>query len=239
MSTATPVRTAPAPARRHGRTGAALAPPTIAYTVLTIAGLVVPRVVAGEGPWQSDAALLDFFGHHDGAARASAFFTFGAAIPLAVITAIVTTRLRRMGPEVPGRVIAQLGGVLAAAMLAVSGLTTFAITRPDVARSPGTVRGLYSIVFATGGPGFVVFTGLLLLGVSIVSLFLRLLPRWLAWAGIVIAAGCEVASVAVGFDALDALLPIGRFGSLAWLIALAVHLPSSRQELHARDGAAQ
>jgi hypothetical protein len=203
----------------------------VAYAVLTIAGLVLPRTIAGEGPWQSDAALLDFFGQHDGAARASAFFTFGAAIPLVVITAIVTTRLRRLGPEVPGRVIAQLGGALAAAMLAVSGLTTFALTRPDVARSPAAVRALYGIVFATGGPGFVVFAGLLLLGVSIVSLFLRLIPRWLTWAGIAIAVACEVASLAVAFDALNVLLPVGRFGSLAWLIVLAACLPASRAEL--------
>lgn len=228
--------TAPTPTRTVHRSGAPLWPPTISYAVLTICGLAVPTAMAGKGPWQSDTALLDFFAHHGAAAHASAFFTFGAAIPLAIVTAVTTTRLRMLGLDVPGRIIAQLGGALASAMLAVAGLTTLALTQPHVAESPAAVRAVYGITFATGGPGFVAFVGLLLLGLSISSLFGRVLPRWLAWAGVVIAVACELSAFSVAFSDLEFLLPIGRFGSLAWLVVTGFLLPSSRRELRERRG---
>jgi hypothetical protein len=218
------------------RSGAPLWPPTISYAVLTLASVIVPAAMAGKGPWQSDSALLDFFAHHGAAAHASAFFTFGAAVPLAVITAVTTTRLRLLGLDVPGRIIAQLGGVLASSMLALAGLTTLALTQPHVAQSPAAVRAVYGITFATGGPGFVVFIGLLLMGLSVASLSGRVLPRPLAWVGVGLAVICELAASSVAFSDLTFLLPIGRFGSLAWLLAIGFVLPSSRRELRARRG---
>jgi len=211
-------------------------PPTISYAVLTILGVIVPAAAAGSSPWTSDHALLDFFQHHTGAAHASAFFTFGSAVPFAIITAVATTRLRTLGLDVPGRMIAQIGGVLAASMLAISGLATLALTQDHVSDSAPAVRALYGLTFATGGPGFVVFTALLLLGVSITSLFGNVLPRWLAWAGIAIGVVCAACALAVAFDALDFLLPIGRFGSLIWLVVIGFLLPSSRRELRERRG---
>jgi hypothetical protein len=228
--------TASTAARSIHRSGAPLWPPTISYAVLTICGLAVPFAMAGKGPWQSDSALLDFFAHHGAAAHASAFFTFGAAIPLAVITAVTTTRLRMLGLDVPGRIIAQIGGVLAAAMLAIAGLTTLALTQSHVVDSPAAVRAVYGITFAAGGPGFVAFVGLLLLGLSISSLSGRVLPGWLAWAGVAIGVACEASVFSVAFSDLEFLLPIGRFGSLAWLVVTGFLLPSSRRELRARRG---
>ncbi|MGH8961223.1 MAG: DUF4386 domain-containing protein [Jatrophihabitantaceae bacterium] len=223
-------------ARSVHRSGAPLWPPTISYAVLTLCGATLPSAMAGKGPWQSDSALLDFFANHGAAAHASAFFTFGAAVPLAVVTAVSTTRLRLLGLDVPGRIIAQLGGVLAAAMLAISGLTTLALTQPHVAESPAAVRAVYGITFAMGGPGFVVFVGLLLLGLSISSLFGNVLPRWLAWVGVAVAIACEASAFSVAFSDLQFLLPIGRFGSLAWLVVTGFLLPSSRRELRQRRG---
>jgi hypothetical protein len=231
----TPTASARRPSGRSvHRSGAPLLPPTISYAVLTILGLVVPTVMAGSGPWTSDHALLDFFQQHAGAAHASAFFTFGSAVPFAVITAVATTRLRTLGLDVPGRIIAQLGGALAASMLAISGLATLALTQDHVSDSAPAVRALYGLTFATGGPGFVVFTGLLLLGISIASLSGNALPRWLAWTGVAIGVVCAAGALAVAFDALDLLLPIGRFGSLVWLVAIGFLLPSSRRELRER-----
>lgn len=177
--------------------------------------------------------------HHGGAAHASAFFTVAAAVPLAVLTAVATTRLRTLGLDVPGRIIAQLGGTLAAAMLAVSGLCTLALTQPHVADSPGAVRALYGLTFATGGLGYVVFSGLLLAGISVAGLIGRVLPRPLAWAGSALAVVCELASLCVAFSDLDFLLPIGRFGGLIWLLALGFLLPATRRELRERRGDAR
>ncbi len=218
------------------RTGAPLLPPVIAYAALTIAALVVPAAMSGEPPWTSDAHLLGFFRDHAAAAHASAFFTFGAALPFAVATAVATSRLRTLGLDVPGRMIALIGGAIASALLSLSGLATFALTQPHVADSPPVVRGLYGLSFAAGGPGFVAFSGLFLAGVSIAALVGGVLPRWLGWAGLTIAVVCEVASLSVAFTDLEVLLPVGRFGGLLWLVAIGALLPSTRRELRERRG---
>jgi hypothetical protein len=72
------------PRQRMHSGGAPLLPPTVAYAVLTVLGVVVPPLVAGVRPWSSDAALLTFFRDHAGAAHVSAYFTLGAAVPFAV-----------------------------------------------------------------------------------------------------------------------------------------------------------
>lgn len=221
---------------RTERTGPPLLAPVISYAVLTICAVVVPPLIAGVQPWTSDAALLDFFQHHPGAAHASAFFTIGAAIPFAVATAVATTRLRTLGLDVPGRIIAQIGGTVAAAMLTVAGVCTLAATQGRVAESAVAVRTLDGLTFAAGGPGFVVFAGLLAAGVSAAGLLGRVLPRWLGWFGIAVAAVSELACLAAAFDGADFLLPIGRFGGLIWLVAVGVALPATRRELRARRG---
>lgn len=232
-------RAASARGRHWGRTGAPLLPPVIAYVVLTVLGVAVPSAIAGVSPWKSDADLLDFFQHHNGAAHASAYFTLAAAIPLAVFVAVSTTRLRTLGLDVPGRIIAQVGGTLAAAMLAFAGVATLAATQSHVAESDAAVRVLYGLTFAAGGPAFVVFSGLLVAGISVSGLIGRVMPRVVGWTGIVIAVVCEVASLAAGWDGMDVLLPVGRFGSLAWMVAIGICLPATRRQLRDRNGTAR
>src|SRR4051794_23071352 len=94
---------------RMHRAGAPLLPPALIYAVLTVLAVTVPPLVAGVRPWTSDGALLDFFRNHAGAAHTSAFLTLSAAAPLSVFTAVATSRVRTLGFDVPGRIIAQIG----------------------------------------------------------------------------------------------------------------------------------
>jgi hypothetical protein len=221
---------------RHVRAGAPLLPPVLAYVALTLCAVAVPPLIAGVKPWTSDHALLEFFQHHNGAAHASAFFTLASAVPVEIATAVSTTRLRTLGIDVPGRIIAQVGGTIAATLLAVAGLGTLALTQDGVADSAPVVRAFNGLTFAAGGPGFVMFEGLLVAGISVAGLLGRVLPRWLAWGGIAIAVVSELASLSAAFDGADFLLPIGRFGALVWLVAIALLLPSTRRELRERRG---
>jgi len=164
------------------------------------------------------------------AQHAAAFFTFGSSIPLAVATAVATSRLRTLGLDVPGRMIALIGGAVASALLALSGLTTFALTEPHVADSAAAVRALYGLSFAAGGAGFVAFNGLLVAGVCVAGLLGGVLPRWAGWGGLLVAVVSEVASACVAFTDLDLLLPVGRFGGLLWLVSVALLLPATRKE---------
>jgi hypothetical protein len=212
--------------RRPGT--APLLPPAVAYAVLAVAGAVLPSALAGVTPYGSDAGLLDFYAHHLGEARLSAFLVLASAVPFAVFTAIAAHRIRVLGLDVPGRFIALAGGVAAAVLLALAGLATLALTRPHVAESPAVVRALSGLAFTAGGPGFVVFSGLLLAGISVPVLMGRFAPRWVGWFGLAIAVVCELAALTALSDALDVLLPIGRFGSLVWLLAVAMTLPARR-----------
>jgi len=196
--------------------------------VLALAGIVVPQAVAGVAPYSSDADLLDFYANHQGAAHLSAFLVLASAVPFAVLTAISSHRVLAAGLDVPGRLIALVGGTLAAGMLALSGLATMTLTQSQVADSPAVVRALQALAFTAGGPGFVVFSGLLLAGISVPALIGRLTPRWVGWFGLGVAVVCELASLTAATDSLDPLLPVGRFGTMVWAVALAVTLSRSR-----------
>jgi type IV secretory pathway TrbD component len=220
------------------RIGAPILPPAIAYAVLTVLSVAAPPVLAGITPWSSDANLLDFYAHHADAAHALAFLTVGAAIPFGIVTAVAVSRIRTLGFEVPGRMISLVGGIVAAAMLALSGLVQLALTAHGVSGSPEVVRGLSALSTAAGGPGFVLFEGLLVAGISVIGLLGGALPRSLAWFGLAVAAVSELAILTVAFSGSGFLLPLGRFGSLIWIVAVAILLPASRKDPRFRGSAA-
>jgi hypothetical protein len=66
--------------------------------------------------------------------------------------------------------------------------------------------------------------GLFLLAVSLLALQTRMLPRWLAWFGLVVAAASLVAvlAVAVPSAALAVVWFVGLFGFLLWTLVLGV-----------------
>jgi hypothetical protein len=144
-----------------------------------------------------------------------------------------------LGIDVPGRIIAQIGGTVASSLLALSGIATLALTQDKVAESAGSVRALAAVSFAAGGPGFVMFAGLFIAGVSIAALIRKVVPAWLGWGGIAVAVASELAGLSAAFDGADFLLPIGRFGGLVWLIAIGFLLPASRRDLRERRGIAR
>lgn len=236
MATTMPRDTVTERGPRMHRAGAPLFAPALAYALLTVLAVAVPPLVAGVRPWTSDAALLDFFQHHAGAAHLSAFLTLAAAAPLSVFTAVATTRLRTLGLDVPGRIISQVGGGAAAAMLALAGAGTLAAVQPDVADSPAAIRALDGLTFAAGGPAFVLFSGLLLAGISVTGILAKVLPQPVAWGGLAVALVSELASASAAWGGLDVLLPVGRFGAMLWIVAVGATLPATRRELRARRG---
>jgi len=65
-------------------------------------------------------------------------------------------------------------------------------------------------------------------GIAVPSLILGLLPRWLAWAGLVIAVIAELTTLVLIWPGFAVLLPIARFTGLVWLIVAGVRLPLRR-----------
>ena len=234
-ASASPIPASPAPAspgrvtRRQG--GPPPLIPALVYGVLLIAAVAL--LAGAPHPGTPAASALAWDRAHTGVLHAAALVVFGAAVPLAIWTATVYRRLRTLGVTAPGAVIGLSGGLLASASLALSGLViwTLAETAPSI--SPALAQVLMDLSFAAGAVGFVVPLALLLAGVAVPSLILRLTPRPFAWAGLVIAAVGVVSTFTLVTPALDATLPIARFGGLAWIIAASLLLPANRHQIRA------
>ena len=228
-----PASTAPASPGRVTRRQGGPPPliPALVYGVLLIAAVAL--LAGAPHPGTPAASALAWDRAHTGVLHAAALVVFGAAVPLAIWTATVYRRLRTLGVTAPGAVIGLSGGLLASASLALSGLViwTLAETAPSI--SPALAQVLMDLSFAAGAAGFVVPLALLLAGVAVPSLILRLTPRPFAWAGLVIAAVGVVSTFTLVTPALDATLPIARFGGLAWIIAASLLLPANRHQIRA------
>jgi len=160
-------------------------------------------------------------------------FAFAASVPLGIYAATVYARLLRLGVRVPGPNIGFFGGITASILLAVAGLTTWAQSR--AAGLPAAVSRLVNdLTFALGGVGFVGGLGLLMAGIAVPVVVLRLVPRWLGWIGLVLAALGEVSFLALLWSGFDALLPVTRFAGLLWLAMVGMLLPRNRHDVPGR-----
>jgi hypothetical protein len=216
--------------RRH------VGPPLVPLALISVALFAASLAVGatGGGPFPSPYAdtsdVIAFFSAHSTTVRVAATLQFASAVPLAILAASLSSRIRYLGfARVPGVLIASSGGTLASGMLATSALTQWVLSRPGTATNSSVVRPLADLAFATGGPGAVVFLGLLVAGLAVPAAVGRLLPRPVWIAGIGFAAIAELSTIALLSKPAAVLLPIARFGSLAWLIAAAALLPASRR----------
>lgn len=232
---ATAAASAPERSARTGPGAIHRGPPLGGLAVTFVGLFLASQVIIGSmtvgafpNPYDAPETVRAYFSPNADILRVVAFLQFGAAIPLGIFTATVVSRLRFLGLTVAGVSIAEFGGYTAAIMLALSGLTTWTMTQPGLSDDLSTLRALQLLGFATGGVGHVVGLGLLLAGVSVPAAFARLLPRWLVWLGLILAALAELASVSMVFPMASVLLPLSRFPALVWLIAAGFAMPSSR-----------
>jgi hypothetical protein len=202
------------------------------FTVLFLAGLVPVTLLAGDthfpSPLQAPDEIIAYFREHARQVAICAFFQFGAAIPLGIYTATMTSRLRFIGVRAAGVDIALFGGLAASFMTLVSALAQWALARPGVAADGTLVQALYYFIFATGGPGYSVPLGLLCAGISVPALFLRLLPKWIAIMGIVLAVVGELSVLSLVVPQALYLIPLTRFPGFVWLIVAGLKLPNDR-----------
>ena len=202
--------------------GPPLLPLAIVHTLLFIAS-IVSAVLLRHGapfitPFGDAEAARAFFATNPLAVKVSAFFFFGSAVPLAIYTATVVSRLRYLGVRAAGTNIALYGGFAAAGAIAISGLCTWVLSVPEVAASLVAARVLYFLSLLFGGTSFAVAFGLLAAGVSVTSHFARLLPRWLVVLGMIVAAAGELSSLSLIAFPANLAIPVTRFVGFTWLI---------------------
>ena len=230
--TQTPSGQATGTARRR-TTGPPLPPVAIATVALFMASLILPIALASgatfPSPYSDDSTIVDYFQANPGPVLVAALLQFAASVPLVIFTATASVRLNHLGVRTPGPTIGLVGGILASASMALSGLLTWTLTRPETLDHPELIRLLHDLAFITGGPGFVVPSGLLIAGIAVPGLLARLLPRWHSWAGLVIAGLAMITTLSVAVPELSILLPVVRFPALAWIVIAAFLLPRHRR----------
>jgi hypothetical protein len=187
-------------------------------------------------PYGPAAAVQQYVRTQPVAVQVMAVAVFGSSVPLVIYAATASARLRQLGVTAPGATIALAGGILAAGALGLTGLVGWTLSRSEISDNITLVRALYFLVFLVGGPGHIVALGLLVAGMAVPSLILRLLPRSLAWSGLVIAALCESTTLVLICLELGPILPIARVSALAWLLVAGALLPLRRNDIR-RGGA--
>lgn len=210
------------------------------FTALFLASLVASSVLAAgtfPSPFNDAAGIQAYFAGERDAVRVGAVLQFAAAVPLAVLAAALHARLHQLGIRVAGASIALAGGLLASAFATLSALLQWTLSRPAATAEPAVVRALHDLAFLTGGPAFAVALGLLLAGTAVPALIVGLLPRWLAITGLLLAVAAELSTLVLVTPGFGVLLPIARFGAMAWLIAAGALLPTTRTPRSARQTA--
>ncbi len=203
----------------------------IVCTLLFCAGLYPVTLFGGmpyfPGPWESQATIVHFFEQRPNAVALCAFLQFGAMIPLGIYAATMVSRLRFLGVSAAGPFIALFGGFSAAMIGLVGGSILLAMAHPDVAQNEPLIVALYYFGDMLGGPGYAVTFGLLLAGISIPALFGRLMPRWIAILGIVLAVCGELGWLNIEFPSTLFFIPLTRFPGFVWMIAAGFTLPTT------------
>jgi hypothetical protein len=212
--------------------GPPLPPIAIAAVTLFVASLILPIMLAGgdtfPSPYSDRAPIVDYFQTNSGPVLLMALLQFAASLPLGIFAATASVRFNHLGVRAPGPTIGLVGGVLASVSMALSSLLAWTLTRPETLEHAELIRLMHDLAFITGGPGFVVPTGLLIAGIAVPGLLARVLPGWLAWTGLVIAALAMIATLTVALPELSILLPVVRFPALAWIVTTAFLLPRRR-----------
>ncbi|TCK19847.1 DUF4386 domain-containing protein [Pseudonocardia endophytica] len=196
--------------------------PIAAYVLLAVAGAVL---YPGAGPGSSPATALAVLRDAPVRADVAAALLVMSAAPLAVFAAAAAQRLWALGARVAGPVIGLVGGLLAPSALVLSGLAAWTAATAAQWGDGAVVLTASTLSFAAGGVGFALGSALLLAGLAVPAGLMRLLPRPLAVAGVVVAVLAALAPLSLITSALYALLPIARFGGMLWFVAAAVLLP--------------
>jgi hypothetical protein len=223
LPTKEPPVSTPSSTTRRSQEGPPLIVPAATFAGLTVAGAIIGG--SGPRPDSTPAEVLAYATANPTLTTVGAALLFGTAFPLLVFAATAVTRYRRLGVAAPGPLMGFAGAVLAAGSLVLSALFSWTSTQVAALGDPGIAKLLSQLWFATGAFGFAAPMGLLVLGLAVPAVIMKFLPAWLAWAGMVIGVLALLSTFGLITSALYPLIPVGRFGGLLFLVAVAVLLP--------------
>lgn len=203
----------------------------IVFTVLFCAGLYPVITFTGgphfPGPWESAQTIAAYFQLHPRAAALCAFLHFGAAVPLGIFTATIVSRLQFLGVKAAGATIALYGGLGASFAITFGSIVLWVMTRPGIADHVPLTQALYYVSYGLGGPGYSVPLALLMAGVSVTAGLYRLVPKWIAILGLVLAVCGVLSWLNLVFPQALFFIPLTRFPGFVWMIAVGFALPTA------------
>jgi hypothetical protein len=205
--------------RRYG--GASLTTVAATGVAVLFGGLAIGVAIGGmlPLPYGSVAAVQQYVEAQRSALRVIAVAVFASSLALAVYSAMVSARLRQLSAGA-APTIALAGGILAAGGLGLTGLLGWMLSRTEITGDAALIRSLYLLAFLVGGPGHIVALGVLVAGMAAGGR----LPQALTWAGVAIAALCELAMLVLAWPTLGPILPVARVAALAWLLVAGARL---------------
>ena len=228
-------KTSDRPSRLSGRLGAAAAVAGIAYTLSWAAGLALP--VPNLAVTASGADVIARYGSHLAAVQAQFALIEGLpAIGLAVVAALLALAARRAGARRLSVAAAASGGIAAVISLTqyALGLALTGWALPG--RAPGPVSGLFEAVNRLDGAKMLALT---VLGITAAAVAGPggLLPRWLRFAGLALAAAITVSGM--GYLLLfQALAPMAYpAGMLLLIFVTGTGVALGRRARASADGA--
>lgn len=209
-----------------------LGPVAVVFTLLFCAGLFPVTAFGGRpyfpGPWEPAQTIVHFFQARSSAVVLCAFLQFGSAVPLAIFTASIVSRLRFFRIQAAGPNIALFGGFAAAGVVIANASVLWAIAHPGVAQDNPLTVALYYLSYALGGPAYAVCLGLLMAGISVPLLLMRMVPRWIPILGLVLAVFGQLSWLNLEIPQTLLLIPLTRFPGFIWMIAAGFALPPTR-----------
>jgi hypothetical protein len=97
------------------------------------------------------------------------------------------------------------------------------------------MQALYSLDFGLDGLGYSVPLALLMAGVSVTGLLYRLMPKWIAILGLVVAVFGVLSWFGMEFAPATFFIPLTRFPGFVWMIAVGFALPVASRQVEARS----
>lgn len=132
------------------------------HGALFFASLVLPNGAADGSmpvPGSPDHGIRRFVGANAGLLRVVGMLQFGAAVPLALFAATAASRLRPLGVRAAGATIALAGGLMAATLMAVTGLLMVTAGAVGGRADAAVAVVLHEPTFSSAAPATSPFSG--------------------------------------------------------------------------------
>jgi hypothetical protein len=153
-----------------------------------------------------------------------AFWQAMSALALLVFVPYMARIVHDRVPDTVAAGLVQLGGITAGVLLVLSASVQWISFQPTVAADVHLYRMVTDLVFITGAAPHVAALGIATGAISYAARRTGLMPAWLNWFGLVIAALSMLSMLSLLFEPATILIPLGRYLGMFWILGVAVVL---------------